>query len=439
MTDTNQSQNSQQEIQQSNMLIENAVKIRWNIWCGSRQFVKISIKIRNNNNEELIYIKNDKILRQEKILDQKNNIDLMKNVEQINHLTWRGLFSNFNNKIGIWTAYWKLQKINVGGYYDQKSQKQGKWIEIFENYCDFADATYIGQYKNGLKFGIWETIYKNKIIGLGLYDTQGSKNGAWIDLHDNFYDECQVTYYGNYKNGVKQGSWVTKHKGYYGKEYHKIGGGLYNEKGMKIGIWNEINEIFNDNSQVTFIGVYNNGKKQQRWITNFYDCEVGGGYYDSNGQKINKWIVLHENFGGGCEVIYKGFYKFGIKFGIWEILHRQDVDNQFQVIGYQMFNEYGVKNGYQTELHETFLNDYQIIYVGSYNDGIKSGQWEIKYRESNTEEFIKIGEGQYDEKGLKKGIWIDIDDDFHNYNKQMTIGLYISGEKSGQFITKELE
>ncbi|CAD8090410.1 unnamed protein product [Paramecium primaurelia] len=28
------------------------------------------------------------------------------------------------------------------------------------------------------------------------------------------------------------------------------------------------------NSQVTYIGVYNNGKKQQRWITSFYDCEV---------------------------------------------------------------------------------------------------------------------------------------------------------------------
>ncbi|CAD8090409.1 unnamed protein product [Paramecium primaurelia] len=136
MTDTNQSQNSQQEIQQSNILIEDAVKIRWNIWCGSRQFVKISIIIRNNNNEELIYIKNDKILRQEKILDLTNNIELMKNVEQINHLTWRGLFSNLKNKIGIWTAYWKLQKINVGGYYDQMSQKQGKWIEIFENYCE---------------------------------------------------------------------------------------------------------------------------------------------------------------------------------------------------------------------------------------------------------------------------------------------------------------
>ncbi|CAD8090411.1 unnamed protein product [Paramecium primaurelia] len=61
-----------------------------------------------------------------------------------------------------------------------------------------------------------------------------------------------------------------------------------------------------------------------------------------------------------------------------------------QSSGYQMFNEYGGKNGIQTELHETFLNDYQIIYVGSYNNGIKSGQWEIKYRESNTEEFIKM-------------------------------------------------
>ncbi|CAD8083960.1 unnamed protein product [Paramecium sonneborni] len=193
------------------------------------------------------------------------------------------------------------------------------------------------------------------------------------------------------------------------------------------------------NSQLTYVGVYQNGKKQQRWIVNYYNCEIGGGYYDNFGQKINQWVELHENFGGGCEVVYKGFYKFGKKFGNWEIMHRQDADNQFQVIGYQIFNEFGLKNGIQIELREIFLNDYQIIYVGSYKNGIKSGYWEIKYRESHRDQFIKIGEGYYNEKGLKVGIWIDIDDDFHNFNKQINIGLYTQGEKSGQFIVKELE
>ncbi|CAK94127.1 unnamed protein product (macronuclear) [Paramecium tetraurelia] len=224
------------------------------------------------------------------------------------------------------------------------------------------------------------------------------------------------------------------------------GGGLYNEEGRKTGIWIEISESFNENSQITYIGAYSNGKKQKRWITKFYDIEIGGGNYDNAGQKINLWIELHENFGGGCEVIYQGSYKFGNKCGIWDIQHRQYADNQFQVMyqnlitsGYQMFNEFGLKNGINMELSQIFLNDYQIIYVGSYKNGLKFGQWEIKYRESNVEEFIEIGGGQYNDEGLKIGIWADIDDEFNNFNKYINIGQYILGEKTGQFIVKQLE
>ncbi|CAD8083958.1 unnamed protein product [Paramecium sonneborni] len=164
LLNTDQQLRSEEEIEKSDIIIEDAVKIHWNIWCGSWQFIKTSIIIKNNKNQELIYIKDHKTLRQEKIFYLRNNFEFMKNVEQINHLTWIGLFSNLNQKIGIWNAYWKLQKIIIGGYYDQCSKKQGKWVEIFENYCDFAKVTYKGQYKNGLKCNIWETLYQNKIM-----------------------------------------------------------------------------------------------------------------------------------------------------------------------------------------------------------------------------------------------------------------------------------
>ncbi|CAK67651.1 unnamed protein product (macronuclear) [Paramecium tetraurelia] len=43
------------------------------------------------------------------------------------------------------------------------------------------------------------------------------------------------------------------------------GGGSYDEEGNKLGNWVEVSEDFSEESQVTYVGVYNNGKKVGRW------------------------------------------------------------------------------------------------------------------------------------------------------------------------------
>ncbi|CAD8150632.1 unnamed protein product [Paramecium octaurelia] len=54
----------------------------------------------------------------------------------------------------------------------------------------------------GRVFG--SSLIKIKCLMGGLYK-QGLKNGKWIDLNDNFWNLIQIIYYGEYKNGKKIG------------------------------------------------------------------------------------------------------------------------------------------------------------------------------------------------------------------------------------------
>lgn len=84
--------------------------------------------------------------------------------------------------------------------------------------------------------------------------------------------------------------------------------------------------------------------------------------------------------------------------------------------------------------------------MGSYKNGLKYGQWEIKYRECNNEEFIKmyisflllVARDHIMKKAWKMGCGlilmmnsISIIRLKSSFNKKMNIGLYISGERSG--------
>ncbi|CAD8118128.1 unnamed protein product [Paramecium primaurelia] len=118
--------------------------------------------------------------------------------------------------------------------------KTGNWIELFENFWDKSQVTFIGLYLNNKKQGKWQIYFFNQKlkqinkIGEGYYDYEGISQGYWINLHRNFYDGRQIIYKGSYNNGTKQGWWDISFHSYFDSRFKKIGGGYYNRDGKKM-------------------------------------------------------------------------------------------------------------------------------------------------------------------------------------------------------------
>ncbi|CAK62585.1 unnamed protein product (macronuclear) [Paramecium tetraurelia] len=271
----------------------------------------------------------------EKIIDQKNKPIIMKNLEQIKHLKWEGEFGINNIQTGKWTAFWKGKQLDVGGYYNENGLKIGNWIELFENYWDFSPVTYVGEYQVGYKQGKWDTFYEKQKM-------QSFTNR--LNLEEVVVIRMVI-------------------KLVYGLIYTKIIIGDYAQHIIS-------------SCKVTLTGEYQNNYKIGRWDTMFQNKIIGSTDYDQNGLKNGIGIEVDENFYYCCQVIYRGEYK----------------------------------------------------------NNIKVGRWDTIFLENNT----IIGGGNYDIKGLKEGLWVDLHDGFNIYYKYIQTGTYQNGIRQGQFIESQL-
>ncbi|CAD8093224.1 unnamed protein product [Paramecium primaurelia] len=434
----------------------------------------------NQKNKKIKYIKNGEILRQyidENVGEQQNKLSLKHNniinLEHIKYLTWKCELKNDERELHI--AYWDGRPLIVGGFYNQIGQKiekwielsdyfwdrceiihqgyykdgikfgqwdtilkkqiigggffdefgkkQGKWIELHQNFHNESEVKLIGEYKDGKELGRWDIIFKNKIIGGGQYDNDGLKVGYWIELHENFYEYCQVFYKGEYVNGKKNGKWDS-----YDKK-KLIGGGFFNQNGQKDGKWIELHDDYWQFCQVTYIGEYSNGIKQSQWISKYYLKQFGGGQYDEFGQKQGRWVDLHDNFHNGCQVTLVGEYQNNKKLGQWDIMYMEQGSNEFKKIGGGIYVENEIKVGFWIELHEYFCDTYQIIYCGEYKNGCKNGNFDMKFKKQYENEYKKIGGGTFDEEGLKDGEWIELSKHFCFFSFDTCITQYKNGVK----------
>ncbi|CAD8213277.1 unnamed protein product [Paramecium pentaurelia] len=178
-----------------------------------------------------------------------------------------------------------LISIRDGGAYNEQGQKQGIWIELSEGFFSDYQVIYNGEYQNGKKVGKWNIGYR-----------VNSRNISFIQMQKN-----------NIKGVINT--------------VHFSGGGSYDERGdIKIGKWIEIFEGFEHSYQVTYRGQYKNGKKVGIWDILFVSIDCGGGSYDERGDiKIGKWIDIFERFSFSSQVTYDGLYKNGKKVGRWDI------------------------------------------------------------------------------------------------------------------------
>ncbi|CAD8121064.1 unnamed protein product [Paramecium sonneborni] len=176
--------------------------------------IKNKFKVIQNQNE-IKYITDDgTILRIEEIKDQSKSIEIMTNFEQIQHLSWYGRYGKKFQKIGKWKIAWKGEILqDAGGEYCDDGKRQGQWKEVIKNYWSKAQVYEVGKYENDKRKGYWKYIYGNTEIDGGFYNEQGYKNGKWIDLNDNYWDWSQVTFHGDYQDNKRIGNWDIKLRG----------------------------------------------------------------------------------------------------------------------------------------------------------------------------------------------------------------------------------
>ncbi|CAD8110861.1 unnamed protein product [Paramecium sonneborni] len=415
-------------------------------------------------NNQIIYSKDGVILRVQEIniykidknKDAFSHPEGLNNLEQINNLVWQGEYGQNKIKIGKWIAIWKGEVLKeVGGYYSDNGQKQGLWKELIKNYQTEGQGFEFGLYFNNFRIGKWNYFYKNKQINGGYYNDQNQKNGKWFELYNGIWEyflvyivisRSFVVYNGEYNNGKKVGKWDIL----YGEfedilQFQLKGCGFYDDQkqlsitaSKKIGRWVELIHDYGRDSQVSYQGEYQNGKKIGRWdiffqVSGDY-CRfelIGGGTYkedykenDANSIKIGRWIELNNEFKNWLQVIITGEYKNGHKFGRWDILFRESSNNlEFKKMQDQNYikNKYfrgggqydeesldrdSIKIGKWTELYDGFNQDTQITYSGEYIKGKKIGRWDIFLKNWRTIENELMQQIQFNTKYVFQRWWI---------------------------------
>ncbi|CAD8129577.1 unnamed protein product [Paramecium sonneborni] len=187
---------------------------------------KTKIEIKFTSDHQIIYLKNEAILRVEQLY-VLNYPQILNNVEQIQSLTWNGQFDLKKKKEGKCIASWNGKVImNVGGYY-KNGLKQGLWLELFKNYwrqfyLDFMlqiirlklmkqeNIRRIQEQPNGITFmKIRQCVFYHYFRGGGLYNNEGKKTGKWIELDERFQLYKQVIFTGEYNmKGRQMGNYV---------------------------------------------------------------------------------------------------------------------------------------------------------------------------------------------------------------------------------------
>ncbi|CAD8078505.1 unnamed protein product [Paramecium sonneborni] len=378
------------------------------------KFVKLKITIILSEDKEIKYIQNGEIIRIDYVPNLFAKPQFFNNLEQLKNLQWQGNYTINRKKISKWTAYWNGEKIKkVGGYYCESGLKQGLWKELSKNYWSKAQIFEIGEYFNDQRRGFWKYSFQNTIIGGGYYNQESLKHGQWVELSDAFREFSEVTYEGEYNNGNKVGVWNIFWQYY--EQKLQLGYGIYGQNNsgcaVKIGMWIELCDEFWKNSQIFHIGKYINGLKVGKWDIieqwNNNSTQIGGGFYEYDENygnfKSGKWIEICEGFYRSYiyskQITYNGEYKKGKKVGVWDILWRKSSEESFIKIGGGSYGddemEGNLKFGSWIELSDKFNMWNQIIYNGQYKNNQKIGKWEVQWRKQHDKQFEVIGGGLY--------------------------------------------
>lgn len=221
-------------------------------------------------------------------------------------------------------------------------------LETVTEYYDNGVISSVTTYRNGLPEGVSReynedgsiekaVIYaKGNIIGKGIMDENGIKEGAW----EEFYFDGKLRAKGNYISGLKTGEWifyyengVLEQKGEYNSEGKPVGlwvwyydnGNLWREeffiKGLKDGLVTE----FDPNGNIISEGEYFEDMEEGKWIYNIENHRIEG--YYSNGLRNGIWKHFYPNGQLAFEGQFINDNPNGLHVYYWEDGKKKDEEN----------------------------------------------------------------------------------------------------------------
>ncbi|CAD8122196.1 unnamed protein product [Paramecium sonneborni] len=130
------------------------------------RLIKTILKIEFTKKKKIKYSSSDgSIYRIDQVKDFSKDQEIMLNTEQIKYLQWVGNYDKNQKKYGKWVAIWQGHTLsNIGGFYMKNGEKEGFWMELFEQFQNKARVFQHGEYDNGQKIGYWKYIYRNREI-----------------------------------------------------------------------------------------------------------------------------------------------------------------------------------------------------------------------------------------------------------------------------------
>ena len=354
-----------------------------------------------------------------------------------------------------------------------KNQKDGLWIEFFEN------NKFAGLYENGSKEGEWR-MFSNENILLKLSTYKDNQlNGTSIEFFNNnsiksskeykdgkldgkaieYYDENNIYFEGTYKNGLlngeakeyviytdgsssySEGYYVDSEKQGLWKEYDKEGtlhssqnytdgreDGLYRQY-TKEGIL-EYTEEWEYGEQLDAIEYYPNGQIQsvEQWANNGRNGIAESYYENGNLREIlnykdNMLDGEYLKFDENGKIIEKEFYKEDVLIRDFLKENNEKLLKEIEYINNSInekinqIDEFG-KQGKWIELDE---NLYRC--EGNYKDGKKDGLWKEEYG------FITFKGNYKDDK--RDGEYIVTSTNKENQNIIVETGQYSKGAYDG--------
>jgi len=253
-------------------------------------------------------------------------------------------------------------------------------------YEKFTDIPYTGEvvgvasgsFKQGIKTGLWRHYHENgQLESKGAY-VEGKENGEWVY----YFSSGKKSIIGNFELGKKDGVWIF---------YHTYDKAKPNTKTYDKGFRSDGPfEWLSSNGDVIRKGAYLNGV-------------LDGPYFE---KPVNPLY-----FGG------QGLYVAGKKEGPW----RDERDRGVSFVNYLNGLRDGLEKSYDSrgklESEITYSKgkrhglaifyEYSEVTKGFYQDGKKSGRWEI-FRPINTRPYLKFGrlvEVQNYANSKKNGVW----------------------------------
>jgi antitoxin component YwqK of YwqJK toxin-antitoxin module len=313
----------------------------------------------------LLEYKNGYLVGKEKV--NRYNTDSLKQGKWVSFYPNGNIQSEAYYMAGIKSGYFKEYSqdgnlLSVVKYINGELQKDAEEVaklDIKTEYYPNGAFKRVGSYKNNISEGITREysldgkidsakVYKNGVIvGKGIVDEQGLKQGIWTE----YYDAGELKDHGKYVNGLKIGDW----KFYYmNGKIEQTGTYLKNEKpdgewkwyyentdllrrdevyseGVENGTFIE----YSDTGSIETKGEYMDGLEQGLWVYQLGDIKMEGSYKDGKRDGIWKYYLDNGNiyFTGvyiddnpdGKHIIYwdngkimeEGYYVMGKREGEW--------------------------------------------------------------------------------------------------------------------------